>query len=329
MEIPFGEGSGPALAAGGAAVSLTRGSDPVAIDTMAWGQPEKTAAYLLPARHSLLVDAGSARSVPNILRALEELGVDRLDYVALTHSHPDQAGGAGELARRFPEAVFLMHPGAVSELGDPGRPAATTGPVNDAGSDPFGEPGELPGERIRTVVDGDTVDLGDRQVEVIGAPGHSASHLAWLDRRTGALFCGDALGVRVPGGRTVRPATPPTGFSRRLSLETIERLRGSGAESLWRSHFGAGEGTVAAECDLAAEALEKWHESFLEQCGKSDDEEDLNRRFNASLEAKLEPVAPAVRRSLELISPAWLNLAGMRDDRDRESSARENLTDAA
>lgn len=300
------------------------------LDTMAWGQPEKTAAYLVPGHLNLLIDAGSAHSVTHILRGLEELAVDRIDFVALTHTHPDQAGGAAALADRFPEATFLAHPGAAACLTDPERLISCMRAMGgDRALNLFGRPGIVPEPRIRHMVDGDTVDLGDRQVEAIATAGHTSSHLAWLDRKTGALFCGDALGIRVPGSRAIRPATPPTGFSHKRSLDSVERLRQSEAGSVWRAHFGSGVDNLDRECDRVAEALERWRESFMDQCGKADGDEDMNRRFNASLEAKLEPVAPAVRRSLELISPAWLNLEGMRAEQEREASARGRLSDAA
>lgn len=324
--------AGPApddLPAVGAA-PLTLGSDPVTLDTMAWDQPEKTAAYLIPGRANLLVDSGSALSATNLLQGLEELGVEHLEYIALTHVHPDQAGGAAELARRFPGATFLVHPGGAPFLSDPASLVSRMKAMGGTRTvELFGRPGAVPESRVRTVVDGDSVDLGDRRIEAISAPGHTATHLAWFDGQTGALFCGDALGVRVPGSSAVRPATPPTDFSYRRSLDSVERLRASGATSIWRSHYGMGESDLETECDRTVEALTKWHEAFLEQCCQADGDEDLNRRFNASLEAKLEPVAPAVRRNLELINPAWLNLAGMREEKNREDSDRGRLSGAA
>lgn len=297
---------------------LTRGTDPVTIDTMTWEQPEKTAAYLVPGRRNLLIDAGSARSAPTVIRALEELDVDRIDYIALTHIHPDQAGGIGCLTKRFPEATVLVHPDGAGHVADPSLLIkAMKAMGGDQALELFGEPTAVAADRIRPVADGESVDLGDRQVDAIATPGHTAAHLAWLDRRTGALFCGDALGVRVPGSRVVRPATPPSDFCHRQALDSIESIRRTAAGQAYRSHFGPATGSLEQSCDHSAETLERWHASYLDKCGDAEDPEDLTRRFNASLEASLEPVGPAVRRSLELISPTWLNLAGMSEERSR------------
>ncbi len=297
---------------------LTFGSDPVTIDTMAWDQSEKSAAYFVPGRRNVLIDAGSALSVSNLLRALEDLDVHRLDFVAITHIHPDQAGGAGRIAERFPEATFLIHQGGAEHLADPSRLVAAMKAMGGDGTvDLFGEPEAVSRDRIRVVADGETVDLGDRRIEAIATPGHTAAHLAWLDHRTSSLFCGDALGIRVPGSRVVRPATPPSDFSHRQALDSIDRLRQTGADQVFRSHFGSAAGSLGQACDRAADTLERWLESFLDKRDHAQDAEDLTRRFNASLEANLEPVGPAVRRSLELISPTWLNLAGMAEEQTR------------
>lgn len=189
----------------------------------------------------------------------------------------------------------------------------------------FGEPSAVDPARIRKVGDGEQIDLGDRRLEAIATPGHTAAHLAWLDHRTKALFCGDALGIRVPGSRVVRPATPPSDFSHQQALDSIERLRQTGADLVLRSHFGPTPGDLGQACDRTSAALERWLESFLDKQEQAEDAEDLTRRFNASLEANLEPVGPAVRRSLELISPTWLNLAGMAEEQARP----DRFSDAA
>ena len=74
-----------------------------------------------PAGESMLIDAGygprGARgaipAVPNgrdagrILAAIKEAGLERLDYLLITHFHPDHVGGVPELASRIPIGTFI------------------------------------------------------------------------------------------------------------------------------------------------------------------------------------------------------------------------------
>jgi hydroxyacylglutathione hydrolase len=46
---------------------------------------------------------------------------------------------------------------------------------------------------LKTVKEGDTFDLGDRQIEVIEIPAHSSGSIALLDRKAGYLFTGDEI----------------------------------------------------------------------------------------------------------------------------------------
>ncbi len=45
----------------------------------------------------------------------------------------------------------------------------------------------------RLLTDGDTIDLGGRSLAVLATPGHTHGSLSFLDRRTGALICGDLV----------------------------------------------------------------------------------------------------------------------------------------
>jgi hypothetical protein len=67
---------------------------------------------ITPADESLLVDAGyggrfGSRDAERIVQAMREAGVDRIDYLLITHFHPDHAGGVPELAARVPIGAFI------------------------------------------------------------------------------------------------------------------------------------------------------------------------------------------------------------------------------
>src|SRR5262245_15598347 len=68
-----------------------------------------------PAGKSLLIDAGYARDSRDpdrILAALRDAGLERLDFLMITHFHSDHVGGVPELATRIPIGTFI-------DYGDP------------------------------------------------------------------------------------------------------------------------------------------------------------------------------------------------------------------
>jgi competence protein ComEC len=76
-----------------------------------------------PDRHSLLIDTGfagdgagfkpgepgRARDANRILAAARDAGITQIDYLLITHFHPDHDGGVTELSRLLPIKVFVDH----------------------------------------------------------------------------------------------------------------------------------------------------------------------------------------------------------------------------
>jgi beta-lactamase superfamily II metal-dependent hydrolase len=65
-----------------------------------------------PAGQSLLIDAGyggarGSRDPDRILAAARDAGVERIDYLVITHFHGDHVGGVPELASRIPIDTFV------------------------------------------------------------------------------------------------------------------------------------------------------------------------------------------------------------------------------
>ena len=64
-----------------------------------------------PARESLLVDTGypGMRDASRIMAAVRDAGLTQIDYLLVTHFHPDHVGGVVELSRQVPIRTFIDH----------------------------------------------------------------------------------------------------------------------------------------------------------------------------------------------------------------------------
>lgn len=73
---------------------------------------EGQALLLQEGRHGILIDTGHPGEAAHVLRRLSASGVEQLDYLILTHLHPDHAGGYFRLRERFPDTTLLYsgHP---------------------------------------------------------------------------------------------------------------------------------------------------------------------------------------------------------------------------
>ena len=73
---------------------------------------EGQAVILVDPPHGILIDTGRAGIGRKILQSLQHYGVEQLDYLLLTHLHPDHIGGFWRIAEAFPEVVVAdnCHP---------------------------------------------------------------------------------------------------------------------------------------------------------------------------------------------------------------------------
>lgn len=64
-----------------------------------------------PKHESVLIDTGwaGARDADRIVLAAKDAGLKRIDYVLITHYHPDHVGGVADLLQRMPVRIFVDH----------------------------------------------------------------------------------------------------------------------------------------------------------------------------------------------------------------------------
>ncbi|MXO98614.1 MBL fold metallo-hydrolase [Altererythrobacter xixiisoli] len=125
-----------------------------------------------------LVDPGG--DLPKLKDAVQRAGVT-LEKILITHGHADHCGQAGMLAAEL--GLPIEGPAEpdrfwIARLED-------DGPRFGIETKVF--------EPTRWLVDGDTVTVGDLELEVIHCPGHTPGHVVFFHRGTSFAFVGDVL----------------------------------------------------------------------------------------------------------------------------------------
>jgi glyoxylase-like metal-dependent hydrolase (beta-lactamase superfamily II) len=285
------------------------------IDTRMAGRTKVTSAYLVAAREPALIETGPTTSGEAVMAGLEALGMGRDDlaHVVLTHIHLDHAGGVGRLAARFPAATVWVHERGVKHLADPSKLVSSAARVygEERMAELFGPVDAVAAERLRAVDDGDTISLGERELDVMYTPGHASHHVSLVDSQTGAVFTGDALGIHLPDARVLRPATPPPDVDVELGVESIERIRKRAESFLMFSHFGPVE-EVDELCGLATRRLQSWADIVRGAMAETDDLDRITEILTdrTAFEFDEAPSGADLER-YEILSGMQMNAAGL------------------
>lgn len=121
----------------------------------------------------ILIDGATPKSAVQIAAHIRKLGFKPEDirYILVSHEHFDHAGGIAEL-QALSGATVITSPAAKSVLAS-GK--------NDKGDPQFGYdlPDMKPLGRIRTVRDGETVELGSLSITAHYTPGHTQGGISW------------------------------------------------------------------------------------------------------------------------------------------------------
>jgi len=227
--------------------------------------------WLYKGEITFIVDVGTSSTADALIGALNEAGVDRLDYIFLTHIHIDHAGAIGEIADRFPGTPVVCHRDGIPHLADPGRLWKGTKKTLGSIADAYGPVKPVPPDRLV-----DPFSINNSPVTAIPTPGHSIHHISYI--YNDCLFAGEAAGVYylLPSGRGyMRPATPPK-FFRDLAFESIDTLISKGPAKICYGHLGLKENAVIMLKEHKKQ-LYLWENIIRNEMGKSTDNEIVSR----------------------------------------------------
>lgn len=198
------------------------------------------AAYIIDAERPAIIETGIGTQHEALLDALDTVGIDRTDVetIAMTHVHLDHAGGAGYLADACPAATVIAHEIGTPHLADPDALVAGTKQAVGDQWEYYVEPRPVPESRLRPIVDGDTIDIGDYTLRAHHVPGHAPHQVIFHVPSMEAVFTGDAAGIWIPEWEEVHQTSPPPQFDLDQAVADLDTIAALDPQTLLFTHFG-------------------------------------------------------------------------------------------
>lgn len=288
--------------------------------------PRRCSAYLiLEGDTAIFVDNNTKRAVPKLLAALKQCGYtpEQVSYAIVTHCHLDHAAGSAALLNVCPNAQLVAHPKAARHLADPSRLIAGAKMVygDEAFDDQFGTIEPCPSDRILTMEDGDTLEVGDRTFTFIHTLGHASHHMCIHDSGTGDIFAGDNFGmIYDPLQREPKPycfcVGTPVEFDPAASKVSVQKIVDTGAKWAYVGHYGPHEITEARVNQLIR-TIDRSEEIILEAVASGLRENELHSLIAGRVQSVTEDELQSCGLSLTADVMAWvgpdiaLNTSGM------------------
>ena len=172
--------------------------------------------YLVLGEKPTLIDAGTMSGVEDVIKEY----TDDIEQVVLTHQHGDHIGELAAVLSSFDAELYAF--------------------------------GDHP-ERTHELADGDELQIGDDQFEVVHTPGHADDHISLVSEN--ALISGDVVvyndGAFDDGsfGRTDMP-----GQSREALIESIQELlvrMPDSVSAIYAGHGAVYEGDIGTVVERA------------------------------------------------------------------------------
>jgi glyoxylase-like metal-dependent hydrolase (beta-lactamase superfamily II) len=214
--------------------------------------------YLVVSERYALIDTGPGCVWPMVKAKLNELGIDfrRIDYILATHIHLDHLGGLSRALEDIPSARVVVHPRGLPHLIDPRRLWEASLSTSGVTAQQYLQPGPVAAQCLIAAQEGQMIDLGGTQLEVILTPGHAPHHLSFFEVRNRCLFAGESAGIFFPDGGPIRPAAR-TPFDPVQSLLSLEKMLARQPETIHYAHYGVSS-TAMPNLQQFREALDLW-----------------------------------------------------------------------
>ena len=119
--------------------------------------------YFIAGKKGALIDSGYGQDdiADTYIEYAKNVSKAKIDYIIITHAHPDHISGANILIRKT-GAQVILHSAEVTDM-----------PID------------------KRVNDGDIISLGGIDLEVVHTPGHNPGHICLYIRKSKIMFSGD------------------------------------------------------------------------------------------------------------------------------------------
>ncbi|HVN95347.1 MAG TPA: MBL fold metallo-hydrolase [Syntrophorhabdaceae bacterium] len=241
-------------------------------------------AYLSLGTKGLLIEGGTGATFSIMVDQIKTLGVDpeKIEYIVLTHTHPDHIGAVPHFQIHWPHIKLLASAiGAKTlkrtelfrefQLVDLGI-AQLMKAKSEIESLP--DPVEDYAFNVDSIIkEGDRIDLGEGiSWTVFETPGHSPCHVSLLEEKEGILALGDSTGFCVPEKGSIWPNYFD---SLERYCDSIRKLSTLMARKGALSHNGMINEDVHTHLVRAMKATELYHNAIKERLNKGEHAEEI------------------------------------------------------
>jgi len=229
---------------------------------------------------NIIIDVGPANSTVRLKNGLFSLGLEKIDYILLTHIHIDHCGGLAEILNHYPMAKVICHDKGLKHIADPTNLWEGSLKVLGKIAKMYGQPQPVAKDRLISHTESDIAGL-----VVIETPGHAVHHLSYCYQDY--LFAGEAGGnfFMQNGTEYLRPATPPRFFFD-VCMQSVDRLLALEDRPICYVHCGEAESShrllkrfrnqLILWKDIISTELDKSDDNLVTRCIEALLEEDSN-----------------------------------------------------
>lgn len=191
------------------------------------------------AGEAILVDTGTGAHASRVQKTIEKfIPLSSIKQIVLTHRHYDHAGGLPALLKAT-GAIAMMH-----ELDAPYVEEAREG------SAAYFNGTQEKVKFSRTLKEGDKINAGNTELEVLHTPGHTQGCMCLYDRETKTLVSGDTVFAEGSVGRW-----DLDGGDYEAVVKSVKRLCLLDVENLYPGHGCIVEGGAGEHLQIALESL--------------------------------------------------------------------------